>query len=155
MQEIADASGLGRTTVYRHFPTREDLFDALLDRAIEVSWADASAVLDRADGFEPTIRELSYRMVETGVRFRFLLAEANPAGLEVARRAEDNPILAFFARMQREGMLRAEVSLSWAMSCFQALCLVAMEDHAVGKQSLEEAAERLADSLLALLSPRS
>src|SRR3954447_18126870 len=34
MQEIADASGLGRTTVYRHFPRRQDLIDALSESVL-------------------------------------------------------------------------------------------------------------------------
>jgi AcrR family transcriptional regulator len=153
MQEIADASGLGRTTVYRHFPTREGLFAALLDRAIEQAWLDARAVLQRGDGFEPTIRGLSGQMVETGIRFRFLLAEANPASLEVARTAAENPILAFLGRMQEAGEVRTDIPLSFAMSAFQALCLLAMEDHAAGKQTAEEAAGRLADSLLRILRP--
>ncbi len=29
MQEVADRSGLGRSTVYRHFPNREALFGAM------------------------------------------------------------------------------------------------------------------------------
>src|SRR5689334_11801276 len=33
MQEIAEAAGLGRTTIYRYFPTRRDLERALADRA--------------------------------------------------------------------------------------------------------------------------
>src|SRR5690242_20204445 len=33
MQEIAEAAGLGRTTIYRYFPTRRDLERALVERA--------------------------------------------------------------------------------------------------------------------------
>jgi AcrR family transcriptional regulator len=153
MQEIADASGLGRTTVYRHFPTREELFTALLEHAIDESWQVARGVLEAEDGFEATIHTLACRMLETGVRFRFLLAEANPASLEVARSAADNPILAWLERMQQAGEVRQDVSLSWTVACFQGLCLLAMEDHAAGRQTLDEAGERLADSLLRLLRP--
>src|SRR3954454_14505641 len=52
MQEIAEASGLGRTTVYRHFPTRDELFSALLDHAIDRSWNRARSILEDSDGFE-------------------------------------------------------------------------------------------------------
>ena len=35
MATIAERSGLGRTTVYRHFPARNDLILALFERVIE------------------------------------------------------------------------------------------------------------------------
>jgi len=48
MADIARASGLVRTTVYAHFPTREALIDALLARALEeVTQAENATLLDQ------------------------------------------------------------------------------------------------------------
>lgn len=44
MQQIAASAGISRTTLVRHFPTREDLVVALIDRVLN----DATAVLDQA-----------------------------------------------------------------------------------------------------------
>jgi AcrR family transcriptional regulator len=150
MQEIADASGVGRTTVYRHFPTREDLFAGLLEAAIDDSWRAARAIFDRGRAFEPTVRDLSLTMVDIGVTYRFLLGYGNPQALRVSRSAADNPIMAWLEGERERGSVRRDLPLHWLMSCFQALALVAMQDFAAGRQGREETADLLAESILAL-----
>src|SRR5690349_24467077 len=54
MQEVADASGLGRTTVYRHFPRRQDLIDALFQEVLR----EAAATVEEALRDATTPREL-------------------------------------------------------------------------------------------------
>jgi AcrR family transcriptional regulator len=151
MQEIADASGLGRTTVYRHFPTRDDLFAALLDRALAQSWEVANEVFARDLPFEATVRELCAALVDAGVGYRFLLSYGNPPALETSRTAAENPIMGWFRAAKDRGEIRADLPLHWVMSCFQALALVAMQDYAAGRQGRERTAELLSESVLALL----
>src|SRR5690349_14535570 len=58
MEQIAAASDVHRTTIYRRFPTREALMDALIDRELE----QARTVVGAFAGVTPSeaaLRELS------------------------------------------------------------------------------------------------
>src|SRR3954454_17730889 len=71
MQEVADASGLGRTTVYRHFPKRQDLLDALFEEVLR----EAAEAIDRAVEAPGSPRrllcDLGLDMVAIGHRYAF------------------------------------------------------------------------------------
>ena len=47
MTDIAHAAGVGRVTLYAHFPSREDLVDAVVERSLA-----ESAELIQVDGFD-------------------------------------------------------------------------------------------------------
>jgi AcrR family transcriptional regulator len=155
MKEIADASELGRTTVYRHFSTRDDLFREMLGQALTHTWGVAEGIFAKDERVEPTLRELSGQLVEIGARYRFLLGYRGAPALQDSRTSTENPIKAYFEGAQARGEIRSEVPLHWVMSSFQALSLVAMQDLAAGMQSQEETAALLADSLIALLVSRN
>src|SRR3954468_15735402 len=59
MQEIADASGVGRTTVYRHFPAREDLIEALVSQVADEIGQVSHAVTTMDAPCEEALRKLA------------------------------------------------------------------------------------------------
>src|SRR3954454_3210453 len=84
MQEIADASGVGRTTVYRHFPAREDLVAALVSRVADEVAAVTVAALDGEEDALATLRRLGADLVALGQRWRFLRAQREEVQASVA-----------------------------------------------------------------------
>ena len=61
VEEITHHAGLGMGTLYRHFPTREELVDAVLEDAFGEFVAIAQSALAEADpwrGFSRFVREL-------------------------------------------------------------------------------------------------
>ena len=49
VRQVAGCAGLGVGTVYRHFPTRDDLIDAVLEDAFEENIAIAERALEHGD----------------------------------------------------------------------------------------------------------
>jgi AcrR family transcriptional regulator len=51
MREVARSAGVGSGTLYRHFPTRDELVDAVLEDAFAEILASARAALDEDDAW--------------------------------------------------------------------------------------------------------
>lgn len=51
LDDVARRAGVGRATLYRHFPNREALTDGIIDRVIEELAAYAEALPDTAESF--------------------------------------------------------------------------------------------------------
>ncbi len=74
MQEVAEASGVGRTTVYRHFPNREDLLKALFMRVINESMAMSWRLVEEDPHAADLYRQMGREALEITYRYRFLRA---------------------------------------------------------------------------------
>src|SRR3954462_14277222 len=74
MQEIADASGVGRTTVYRHFPAREDLIGALVRQVADEIGDVTDAVMAMDARCADALRRFAHDITALGRRWRFLQA---------------------------------------------------------------------------------
>jgi TetR/AcrR family transcriptional repressor of mexCD-oprJ operon len=156
MAEIAQAAGLGRVTVYGHFPSREALIEATLARLlergetvlagldlsgdprqalralIESSWrliADADAVLEAAQSVLPPgrVREL----------------HAKPA-----QRVE-----ALIGRGQTEGAFRADLPASWLVSVLYHILKGAAADVGAGRLDPSDAPRFIGATVLAAYEP--
>src|SRR6516225_4822835 len=68
MQEIADISGIGRTTLYRHFHTREDLIQAIKAQAVEEARATLIDSRPEEGGAEEAMRRVIAGLLSVGDR---------------------------------------------------------------------------------------
>src|SRR3954471_7194613 len=119
MQEVADASGLGRTTVYRHFPRRQDLIDALYEEVLRESGQTVREAIEQADNARQLLCDLGERVIAIGDRYRFL--DAHPelrdrtlsgSGYEESRA----PLQTYLADAQARGEVRSDLPVSWMLA---------------------------------------
>jgi len=149
MAQIADASGLGRATLYRHFASREELVTAIQRQAMEAgARALAAAELDRGSAVEGLRRAIT-ALVGVGDRYRLLGREAalDPGMLQ---RQPDvaGKLLELVRRGQRAGELRDDLPPSWIVPALAALLVLALRAMAEQHIGQAEAAERVAATLL-------
>ena len=113
MSDVAAAAGVARATVYRYFPSRQALLDALA----EVAVADAAARLTsaRIDAVpaEEGVRRAVRALVEGGDHFLVVARERVLASPEEFERGLSAPVRRLFERGQARGELRDDVPSSW------------------------------------------
>jgi AcrR family transcriptional regulator len=113
IDEIARRAGLGVGTLYRHFPTKEALFEAIvvgrMQRLVELAQAGASAP-DPGNAFFGFLSQ----MVEEGLAKKdFLTALAGTAvdlaQIAAAKQRMKRAVAVLVERAQKAGVVRADV----------------------------------------------
>jgi TetR/AcrR family transcriptional repressor of mexCD-oprJ operon len=144
MAEIAEASGLARATLYRHFPTRDDLLAAIRAQAYdEAGTAIAACRLDEGSASD-ALRRLIEGLVAVGDRYRFLQneAEGETAGPPRSKREDRlrQPVLAMIERGQKSGEFASDLTPRWVGRTLGALIPTALRAIEEGEISSEDAA---------------
>ena len=122
MAEVAEASGLVRATVYRHFPTRDDLLRAIHSHALE----DAGRAITEAEperGPAPdAVRRLVDALISVADRFR-IVSEERREFPELTEQAESvgAPLVALMKRGQKGGELRGDLPAEWLAAALASL----------------------------------
>jgi TetR/AcrR family transcriptional regulator, mexCD-oprJ operon repressor len=151
--EVAQAAGVGRVTLYGHFPSRQALTDAVLAHAI----AKANTALDAVAVDHGPATEALARLVSSSWRIidqhRSLLAAAQ-AHLPPARvRRHHDQAMArverLIARGQDQGEFRTDLPRSWLVATFYSLMHAAAEEADAGRLDPDQAAGVLTATLQA------
>jgi AcrR family transcriptional regulator len=114
LNDVAHYAGVGVGTVYRRFPTKEDLFEAIFEDRLSQLTAQAESALRQDDswhGFERFVTDLC-EITATDRGMREVAFSKTPGGERVdAARDRLVPILSkLVERVQNDGYLRHEVS---------------------------------------------
>jgi AcrR family transcriptional regulator len=144
MNDVAEHAGVGRATLYRHFPTRDDLLAAIKAQARQEAVAAVeNCPLDEGSAID-CIERIVRAMIELGDRYRFISSWR--ADAQEDREPSERIAAALktaVERGQRRGEITRSVPADWAVRAIRSLLLAVIEQLAEGTIS-EREAERLA-----------
>jgi AcrR family transcriptional regulator len=150
--EIARTAGVSRPTLYAHFPTREDLVEAAVKRALEQAERDLSAThVDEGTAAEALSRLVfaAWRSLARNLRIaRLALDLLPPERLREAHQAALEPLRRLLIRGQRAGEFRDDQPIEWMVTVLYALLHAAAEDVLSGRLNEQSAAELVHGSTL-------
>ena len=154
--EIAKAAGVGRVTLYGHFPSRADLVDAVFVHAIETGEELLGQVDLTGDPRTALARltESSWHLVD---RYRSLLMAAQdtlPPGR--VRELHADPMARVERLLERgrtEGVFRTDLPTSWLVSVMHNVMHGAADDIHAGRITPDQAAPYITATLLAAFTP--
>jgi AcrR family transcriptional regulator len=124
VEEITRHAGVGMGTLYRHFPTKDELIDAVLEDA----FAEILAIAERAAAAEDAYdgltmffeRVLELRFQNRGIRE--LIASGDRGAHHAEMRKRIRPVIRrLIERAQEQGVLRSDFRLDDVAFVFQAV----------------------------------
>jgi len=155
MAEIAEAAGVGRVTLYAHFPSREALLDAAIERAL----AAAVAAFDAADIDSGPAADALGRTIRAGwPAFDHVRGLVVAAGEHPPRWASEHTgafvdrIDRLVARGMADGSFRSDLPRDWLVAALHGLVQTAGQEVDAGRLDAATAADVLETTLLSLLA---
>lgn len=152
---IAEKAGVGVGTLYRHFPTKEKLFEAILTERLDAITADARARLQSDDPGASFFGFLQYLVEESALK-RDLIQALLGAGVEIelavapSKRNLEAAVGDLLEVAQRSGIVRDDVSSEVVLSLVGATCIAA--DHGKAASFPAELLNIICDGLRAPLA---
>ncbi|WP_350278842.1 TetR/AcrR family transcriptional regulator [Kribbella sp. HUAS MG21] len=154
--EIAKAAGVGRVTLYGHFPSRAELVDAVFVQAIAAGEETLGKVDLSGDPREALGRliESSWHLVD---QYRALLvaaSEALPPGR--VRELHADPMTRaerLLERGREAGVFRSDLPVAWLLSVMHNVMHGAAGDIQAGRITSDQAAHYITTTVLAAFTP--
>jgi AcrR family transcriptional regulator len=155
MSEVARRAGVVRATVYVHYPTREALLDAVLDRAFgEVSAVIVAAEPDRGAPADALRRVVAAAWRKLG-RYQALVAISTstktPEELHRRHAPVFDLLIPLISRGQDGGAFRNDVPASWHLATLMAIMHAASGEVREGRIDAADAESAVVGTVLGAL----
>jgi TetR/AcrR family transcriptional regulator, repressor for lfrA len=126
--QIADAAGVGRTTLHRYFPERADLLAAVaVETSERLAAAQACARLDEGTGGEG-LQRLCQEYLLLGDLLTLIFTGIVPdSALETEEAEGGDPLVALVERGRADGSIDPELSAHWVVGTLWSQLYLAWE----------------------------
>ncbi|HWD68936.1 MAG TPA: helix-turn-helix domain-containing protein [Solirubrobacteraceae bacterium] len=152
--EVAAGAGVSRATLYRYYPNREALLDALAAHALtELASRLNDAGLERATA-EEAVERLARAIVAVGDRYAVLSSEQCKPNAADAERLIGAPIRAVFERGIAAGRIRQDLPVDVLVQLFAGTIMAAIKLTQREQLGHEEASAAAAAVFLDGVRPR-
>jgi AcrR family transcriptional regulator len=155
MSEIARAAGVGRVTLYAHFPSREVLLEAVVEQAISETRQALDALQlddDAADAALTRIVQTAWPILDRHRRLRTAaLAELGPERLRRHHDPAFHHIERVISRGRHDGVFRTDLPHDWLVTTLYAVLHAAADEVDGGRLTAQDAPDILAATVLPLL----
>jgi AcrR family transcriptional regulator len=157
MVEIARTAGVGRVTLYAHFPSKEALVDAVVAHAI----GQADAALDAVDLDHGSVPQALARLIASSWQIlnqhrQLMVAGQRHLGQTRMRTHHDRAMARvelLISRGQTDGDVRTDLPRDWLVTTFYALLHAAAEEANAGRLDPVRAGDVVASTVVAALNP--
>lgn len=135
LAEVAAAAGISRTTLHKHFATRDDLLCAVGHRALDL-WEQAISTVAGSEDADGGLRAVIAAMIPIGAQLAFLWRTPSFDHVDdIEKRWEraEQRSLAILGRAQDRGVLAPGIPDWWLLSAFHAIIYAAAESVRAGR----------------------
>lgn len=154
LDAVAAAAGVGRATLFRHFPNRQALLRAAGRRVLGELEQRLEAVApptSSAESVRAALREALAALLEGGLPLQAVMAApglADDPALRAAARRLDRHLAPLFERATAAGLLRPDIDAAWLDAAFDGLLYAAWTAVREGRIAAQRAPDLLLDALL-------
>jgi AcrR family transcriptional regulator len=150
LADVAEAAGIGRTTLHKHYATREDLLHAVGDRAIDL-WEHAIGGITGQEDPDGGLRAMTTAMIPIGPQLAFLWRTPtfdHVKEIEVRWGAVEAATQAILSQAQARGVIATGMPDWWLLATYFALVYVAAESVQSGRLAPLDAPAFVLDTFL-------
>ncbi len=156
LTEVAEAAGVGRATLHRHFPSRDALVRELALDAIRLT-DEATANIEReATSAVDAMRRTLEAVIPLGDRFHFLATEPTALrdpDVDAAYRRQLAELTELVDAMRREGAIGSDLPAAWVATTIDSLIYAAWTAVHEGAIARNDAATLVFRTLLHGIGP--
>lgn len=130
VDEIARRAGVGAGTLYRHFPTKEAMFEAVLVAHLDAISARARELATAEDSAEALFEFMTY-LADEGTLKKNLADSLARTGVDIhdaapeSKRALEDGFRELLRRAQADGSVRADVTIDDLIGLVMGTCTMA------------------------------